>query len=577
MQTRGSDKKCAAAHQLLHAYQGLLSGLFFFILALLLALAGISTCYVSKSERIFFLPDSPLYNLLAVLVWLVLLLAARRWHRLQLVLKHIDENEASFFRVRSLLLWIYWFAAAFWVLSTRIIPGSDQEYVFYVAEAIAQRDFSPTGRISYLYNYNNQLGLVMTEYVLNRFLGEHNYIAYQLINAGCIVFIAKNLSELSGLFGMSRWGQICCLLLCMLFPQLFLYATFIYGTIPGLLLALLAIKYEIRFFRGGHWCFAILSAACIGIAVMIKMNFLIFMTAMLIYGILACVDGKKLLSAMFVLLIAASIVVQARLPMLLYRYVSGSEIPTGTYYLSWVCMGLQDGNNPGWWNRYVMDTFEENGYDGEKQKAMVLDDLQERLTEMREDPEQTRKFFVRKTASQWNEPSFESLWISLVRNRAGTNTRMDGLLSPQGNHILTQGLNYWNTILLVGALLYVMLCRKKEGYLQSLILPLIFVGGFVFHLAWEAKGQYVFPYFLMLLPCAAMGFSEFAVCGNRLLEKRKSGDRCGVDKRAILKIAVAAGIVLLVLWLLLHGTAKDLTKDSLEYSQYLIESKAITP
>lgn len=34
---------------------------------------------------------------------------------------------------------------------------------------------------------------------------------------------------------------------------------------------------------------------------------------------------------------------------------------------------------------------------------------------------------------------------------------------------------------------------------------------FFFHTIWEAKSQYIYPYFIMLLPCAAAGISD--VCG----------------------------------------------------------------
>ena len=33
----------------------------------------------------------------------------------------------------------------------------------------------------------------------------------------------------------------------------------------------------------------------------------------------------------------------------------------------------------------------------------------------------------------------------------------------------------------------------------------MFTGGFLFSLIWEAKGRYVFPFFVMLIPVAAAG------------------------------------------------------------------------
>jgi hypothetical protein len=38
------------------------------------------------------------------------------------------------------------------------------------------------------------------------------------------------------------------------------------------------------------------------------------------------------------------------------------------------------------------------------------------------------------------------------------------------------------------------------------LLALIILGGFVYHLIFEAKSQYVLPYFIMMVPFAAYGF-----------------------------------------------------------------------
>jgi len=40
---------------------------------------------------------------------------------------------------------------------------------------------------------------------------------------------------------------------------------------------------------------------------------------------------------------------------------------------------------------------------------------------------------------------------------------------------------------------------------EALIPGIIFIGGFLFHLVWEAKGQYTVCYFVLLIPYAWMG------------------------------------------------------------------------
>jgi hypothetical protein len=56
-----------------------------------------------------------------------------------------------------------------------------------------------------------------------------------------------------------------------------------------------------------------------------------------------------------------------------------------------------------------------------------------------------------------------------------------------------------------------MLCNWKKVALPQLLLPICFLGGFFFHLMWEAKAQYMFSYFVLLIPYAVLGFYSLAV------------------------------------------------------------------
>ena len=65
-----------------------------------------------------------------------------------------------------------------------------------------------------------------------------------------------------------------------------------------------------------------------------------------------------------------------------------------------------------------------------------------------------------------------------------------------------------------GALIYLLVCRKHIGW----EIPFAyFVGGFLFHLFWEGKSQYVYPYVFCLIPFAAFGLHA---CLTRKRKKR---------------------------------------------------------
>ena len=59
--------------------------------------------------------------------------------------------------------------------------------------------------------------------------------------------------------------------------------------------------------------------------------------------------------------------------------------------------------------------------------------------------------------------------------------------------------------------------KKKKEILM--IIPVAFIGGTLFHMIWEAKSRYVFPYFVFLIPLAAYGL---IIVRNKITEYRKN-------------------------------------------------------
>lgn len=59
--------------------------------------------------------------------------------------------------------------------------------------------------------------------------------------------------------------------------------------------------------------------------------------------------------------------------------------------------------------------------------------------------------------------------------------------------------------------------KKKKEILM--IIPVAFIGGTLFHMIWEAKSRYVFPYFVFLIPLAAYGL---IIVRDKITEYRKN-------------------------------------------------------
>ena len=49
--------------------------------------------------------------------------------------------------------------------------------------------------------------------------------------------------------------------------------------------------------------------------------------------------------------------------------------------------------------------------------------------------------------------------------------------------------------------------KEKRAGAARLMLPVTVLGGFLYHMLFEAKSQYIYPYMLLLLPLAARGLT----------------------------------------------------------------------
>ena len=85
-------------------------------------------------------------------------------------------------------------------------------------------------------------------------------------------------------------------------------------------------------------------------------------------------------------------------------------------------------------------------------------------------------------------------------------------------------MNILQTLILFGTIMYILIDSKKIKF-KELIFAIIFIGGFVFHLIWEAKCQYTITYFVLLIPYSIVGYKKTSEkilqIYNKSLEKLK--------------------------------------------------------
>ena len=85
-----------------------------------------------------------------------------------------------------------------------------------------------------------------------------------------------------------------------------------------------------------------------------------------------------------------------------------------------------------------------------------------------------------------------------------------------------------------------MFFHRKKWESGELLLGIAVVGGLLFHMFWEAKPQYTLPYFVLLLPYCAAGYSGMVQRMLVLWKERKRND--GKTKERCLTAVIGIGI-----------------------------------
>ena len=139
-----------------------------------------------------------------------------------------------------------------------------------------------------------------------------------------------------------------------------------------------------------------------------------------------------------------------------------------------------------------------NDYNQEITDQISKEYIGERLQEFADEPLECLKFYYYKIISQWNEVTYEE-------NRTRELSPVAENLYFGKLHTVAEAImNLYQLLLFAGTLFFAWGLRKKED-ISKVILLLCVLGGFLFHILWEGKSQYIITYFPLLLPCAAFG------------------------------------------------------------------------
>lgn len=229
-----------------------------------------------------------------------------------------------------------------------------------------------------------------------------------------------------------------------------------------------------------------------------------------------------------------------------YEKKAGNTLSSGVTAMSYLAMGMQEASRGcGWYNGFNIDTYDTAGMDTALANEISRLAIDERLAYFREHPGYTADFYLHKHLSQWADGTYASRQATLATyggRSAFFKEVYEGSLS--GGYI--EWCNAWQNVLYLGVLVFCIDSLKKRrkskvvGHMADqtaghtagctadhmadqlgadqlgadrhgadrlyIYVGLIAVlGGFLFHIFWEANSRYIFSYSLLLMPYCGAG------------------------------------------------------------------------
>lgn len=399
-------------------------------------------------------------------------------------------------------------------------PANDQAQVYGAASLFNQGEYINLTKGGYLNMYPQQLGLVAYLQIVFRIFGNYNFFAAQVLNCfwivGLVFLLCQCLNELTEYNRIRLAGS---LMLLPLLP-LFLLSSWVYGDVPGLFfLALLFLQY-LKYLKDTKISRLVALIPIMCLCIIFRKNSMIAMIALCIALFFHWLQTKRFITLAVVALIIVIPMGTIKGIELYYQTVSGYEVDGGLPAVMWISMGMsEDSSNPGWFSNYCIPLYYSVDCDRAAATQIAMRDIKGKLSLFTEDPIYGISFYKRKICTQWNDPFYNTNFL------IATDEENEGLtkyLLQLEDNFLFPFLSVFQLLIYLGLSYYCVSTAFKKNVSEN-ILFIFMAGGIFFSILWEANSRYIFPYILMTIPQAAVGWGQLTL---KILRK----DHCHATK-----------------------------------------------
>lgn len=449
--------------------------------------------------------------LLAVLIMVIFLVAGSK-------IQKFDEKKLFF-----VFSAIYMIAGIYWIANVSTELRMDAFSAHNGSVLMRQNDYTFLYPGQDIYLNEHQLGFVTYEYLLGFISTDVRFLyAVNLLQIIGINFVTWKFTDRC--FGQNHKTNLYVIFFSFLFLPQFFFLAFAYGIIPDLFFMLLAFFFLDKYFESGKWKDMLLCILFVMSAVILKGNNIIGAIAIAILCFLRILKERSWKLILLAVCVMAVSILPGKAFHAWYDNEAGGVLCGGKPKILWIAMGTEPyyNNAAGWYNGCSDWLFSEAKYDPEKATELGKAKIRDNIYIFQHNPDTTYEFFSSKLESMWCDPMYESLWSGPLPD-AGARNKTKFLnelysgrsIEPQ----ISLAMKGFVIVLFILTALFV-IDRRNRKYDCNYIF-LYFVGGFLLHIVWEAKSQYVYPYVFILLPCCAW---EMTSISDRIQRKVKTHD-----------------------------------------------------
>ena len=506
----------------------LICGLTIIFLTIITLLNIVYTAKLDSSEHITIVNNSLIYIVGIIILGIAIFLIAEYINKF---LYKNDNEKKKKLRKRLLItaIVIYSIINIVWIIF--VIPPivGDQIHAcnlaqtFYndnVEQFLPNLTYAGIPLSQYMQSYHQQISLAFVFSLFFRLIHFDGIVLLRILNVIGSIFIVIALYKICNhLSKKYQTNKARLMLLILTFVSIPMLTTFVYGDLPSLALCLLSVYSMMKYTETKLIKYPIFASIFTMFAYMMRMNSLIFIIATVIYLLLYLfkdIKNRKIKENLIIIGITILYVIISIVPSGIvqnyylnkYNMDKNAEYPIISYFL----MAMEESwRGNGWYNEDIGEYALKNI---DKAKVEYVDRIKNRLKYFSENIDYTFNFYKDKIASMWAENTY-----SAVRN----NFSGDDEAVEKANDIIEF---YQKALLLVTCVccLIFLIQNRKNISLDIIFLITIFIGGFSFHILWEAKSRYIIPYIVVLIPVASMTIKNIKI---KSLKKIKIGKKEG--------------------------------------------------